>query len=340
VSDLVTVAIPVRDGATMLEQTLGAVNAQRLAPGLSLELIVCDSGSRDGSVAIARGHGADVIEIPAESFSHGETRNLLMRQAQGEHVAFLTQDAVPADELWLATLLGGFALAEDVGLAFGPYLPRADASPMVARELTEWFRSFSPDASPRIDRLDASDRDAPVCALLGPRGFFTDANGCVARSAWESVPFRRVAYAEDHALAHDMLRFGLAKAYVPKAAVIHSHEYSEWDWLRRSFDESRALREVYGFAPSMNIRTLALQVWGLVGADRRWDRRTSPHRPAPWLLVRSLRHHALRTAGALFGARADRLPEAVVRRLSLEAHGDGKQTGLAPSSTTSGRFRL
>ena len=62
-------------------------------------------------------------------------------------------------------------------------------------------------------------------------------------SVWEQVPFRDVAYAEDHLLAQDMLRAGFAKVYMPDAAVVHSHEYSAWQWLRRSFDESRAIAE-------------------------------------------------------------------------------------------------
>ena len=99
----------------------------------TVEVLVCDSGSSDDSVAVARSLGARVIEIPAGSFSHGATRNLLMEQARAPYVAFLTQDAVPAGDRWLATLLEGFARATNVGLVFGPYLPAPGASPMVAR---------------------------------------------------------------------------------------------------------------------------------------------------------------------------------------------------------------
>lgn len=304
----------------MLDQTLAMVRAQRLSTGASLELLVCDSGSTDGSVGLARGHGAEVIEIEPEAFSHGATRNLLMERAQGEHVAFLTQDALPADERWLSRLLEGFELADDVTLVFGPYVPRPDASPFVARELVQWFRSFSPDRQPRIDRLSAEDRELPSRALLGPRGFFTDANGCVSKAAWRSVPFRPVSYAEDHLLAHDMLRAGFAKVYLPDAAVIHSHEYSGWDWLRRSFDESRAMNEVYGFSEPGELRRAALAVWGLVGADWRWARsRPAGDRvPSAALIGSSFEHHLLRAAGTMLGTRARRLPDPVVRRLSLE----------------------
>jgi hypothetical protein len=47
-------------------------------------------------------------------------------------------------------------------------------------------------------------------------------------------------------LAIDMLRAGYAKAFVPRAAVVHSHAYTPAQQLRRSFDERRSLREVYG----------------------------------------------------------------------------------------------
>ncbi len=313
----VTVAIPVRDAGDRFEETLAAVDSQQLEGPASVQLLVCDSGSRDGSVAVARSWGAELIEINPAEFSHGGTRNLLMERADGEQVAFLTQDAVPVDERWLERLLSGFALADDVALAFGPYMPRGDATPIVARELTEWFRALSPDGSPQIDRLSDDERGVPAKALLGRRGFFTDANGCVARAAWETVSFRRVPYAEDHVLAHDMLRAGFAKTYVPGAAVIHSHDYSSSEWLRRSFDEARAMHDVYGFDEPGEWRRALQGVWGLVGADLRW----ALERPSGSTLAvvgRSLQLHAARAAGTMLGTRAQRLPGAVVRRLSLE----------------------
>ncbi len=317
---LTTVAIPTLDAGPAFEQTLDAVNRQRVDG--PIELLVCDSGSSDGTVALARRHGAAVIESVRESFSHGGTRNLLMEHAHGEHVAFLTQDAVPADEHWLSSLLSGFVLAPEVGLTFGPYRPRADATPSVARELIEWFASFSAGEAPRIDVLDRSQRSAPSGDFLGHRGFFTDANGCVSRSAWQRVPFREIAYAEDHLLAQDMLRAGLAKVYIPAAAVIHSHDYSAREWLRRSFDEARAMHEIYGWPLPLGPRATALAVWGGVGADLRWSRRQPMVRAGAsaslGLLAHSTAHHAAGALGTALGVRAPRMPPALVRRLSLE----------------------
>jgi GT2 family glycosyltransferase len=234
----VSVAIPVRDGGALLADVLATLSAQTVAH----ELIVCDSGSIDGSVEVARSYGARVLEIEPQSFTHGGTRNLLVGAAGGTHVALLTQDAEPAREDWLERLLQGFELAGDVGIVYGPYRPRPHAAAPVRLELERLFRSLSPDRLPRLDRLPADDRALPAVSLLGARGFFTDVNACISREAWSRVPFRDVPYAEDRVLAIDMLRAGYAKAFVPDAAVVHSHDYTAGEELRRCFDEWRGLR--------------------------------------------------------------------------------------------------
>ena len=103
---VVTVAIPVLNGARYLAEVLAAVRAQKVER--VIEILVVDSGSTDGSLEIARLSGARVVEIPKEEFSHGGTRNRMMKLARGDHIAFLTQDATPADDRWLASLLEGF----------------------------------------------------------------------------------------------------------------------------------------------------------------------------------------------------------------------------------------
>ncbi len=298
----VSVAIPVRDGGPLLERTLVALGGQTVEH----ELVVCDSGSRDDSVQLAREHGARVVEIAPADFNHGATRNLLMEQTRGAHVALLTQDAEPAHERWLAELLGGFALTEDVGIVYGPYLSRPDAPPAVARELQAWFASLAPDGVPRVERLEERERALPARELVrqndwewvGRRGFFTDANACLAREAWERAPFRAVPYAEDRVLALDVLRAGYAKAYVPAAGVVHSHAYTPTQELRRAFDEWRGLLEVYG-----------------------WRRPADPRHLVRELRGAPSRQNVLRLTGAVLGSRADRLPPGLRRRLSLEGRG-------------------
>jgi GT2 family glycosyltransferase len=318
----VTVAIPVRDGGELFARTLAALARQTVEH----ELLVCDSGSSDGSLARAREQGARVIEIPPREFSHGGTRNLLLQEAGGDHVALLTQDAEPADEQWLERLLAGFQLAQDVSIVYGSYVPRPGAAPAVRWELEQWFSSLSLDGVPRVERLGAEERALPVLELLGARGFFTDANACIARAAWSAVPFRDVPYAEDRVLAIDMLRAGYAKAFAPDAGVLHSHDYAAGEQLRRCFDEWRGLREVYGWREPASPAHVAGQLRGALGQARREALREgmSPAQRRATLAAVG-RHHVLRLTGALLGSRADRLPPAVRRRLSLEG-----RAGFAP----------
>jgi len=312
----VTVAIPVRDGGVLLQGTLRALAGQTVEH----ELLVCDSGSRDGSAQAAREAGARVLELPPARFSHGGTRNLLMERASGARVAFLTQDSEPADERWLERLLGGLELAPDVGLAYGPYRPRPGAPAAVRIELERWFASLSPDGRPRVERLGEHERSTlPVLELVGRRGFFTDANACVSREAWQRVPFRDVAYAEDRVLAIDMLRAGYAKAYVPDAAALHSHQYTACQQLRRAFDEARGLREVYGWREPSSPAELVRRIRGELGGART-ELASEGLAPRERLaaLVSVGAHHLIRLAGSLLGSHAGRLPPAARRRLSLE----------------------
>jgi rhamnosyltransferase len=125
--------------------------------------------------------------------------------------------------------------------------------------------------------------------------------------------------AEDRVLAIDMLRHGYAKAFLPGAPVLHSHEYAPRDQLRRSFDEWRGLREVYGWREPAAPTHLLRQLRGELSRTRAEliGQGVSPGRRRATLAAVG-RHHLLSRAGALLGSRADRLPAQARRRLSLE----------------------
>jgi rhamnosyltransferase len=309
----VSVAIPVLDGGSRFQDVLYALAAQ---DGASPELVVCDSGSTDGSDRVAAAAGARVVRIDRREFGHGRTRNLLMRETTGEVVVFLTQDAVPADGRWLRTLVSAFDLADDVGLACGPYLPLPGASVATARELIEMFAGMTgPAGLPVVFR----QADVPAPLRPSPATFHTDANGALLRAAWEEVPFRDVAYAEDQLLAIDLLRAGFARAFVPGAAVRHSHDYPFGEHFRRLFDEFRALHEVYGLRSSAAPRALLGGIRRQTAQDRAWARAHGASRGATdRATLASFVHHTERAAASVAGTRADRLPPAVRRRCSRD----------------------
>jgi hypothetical protein len=101
--------------------------------------------------------------------------------------------------------------------------------------------------------------------------------------------------------------------------VLHSHDYSTGEQLRRSFDEWRGLREIYGWREPACPVHLVRQLRGELGqAGRELTLAgASPGRRRATLVAVS-RHHVARLAGAVLGSRADRLPAVARRRLSLE----------------------
>src|ERR671929_64122 len=161
-----TVAIPVLNGARYLREVLAAVRAQRV--DREVELLIVDSGSTDGSLEIAEEHEARIHRIARSEFSHGGTRNRMMQLAQGEIVVFLTQDATPAHDGWLAAVQEGFAQADDVALVFGPHDPRPDASHMIKCEMERHFATWGAGG-----RARSSARAPTAC-----RG------RCAARCRW------------------------------------------------------------------------------------------------------------------------------------------------------------
>jgi glycosyltransferase involved in cell wall biosynthesis len=88
---LVSVIIPVYNGALYLREALASIFAQDYRP---FEVIVVDDGSTDESAAIAQSF--DAVQYHAQSHRGiAAARNYALTFAQGEYVAFLDQD-----DLW------------------------------------------------------------------------------------------------------------------------------------------------------------------------------------------------------------------------------------------------
>jgi O-antigen biosynthesis protein len=301
----ISVVVPVKDGARFLPELLAAVQAQA-GNAASFEVLVIDSGSVDDSVELARAGGARVMEIEPASFGHGRTRNLGAESTSGELVVFLTQDATPLPG-WLAGLQRGFDLAGDVGAVYGPHRARPETSPMIARELEGFFATHEqPGGGAMVQRE-------------GDLTFLSNVNAAYRRDCWEALRFADVPYSEDQGFARAMLAAGWAKAYVPEAAVLHAHDYSPTQFMRRYFDEYRGLRSALGHVETFGVRSTVRDVRALVAADRVWmaEQGVTKAEVRCWT-GRATVHHTGRKVFSAMGSRAHALPAPLQRRLSLE----------------------
>lgn len=221
-----------------LERSLPVLFTQTSVP--PWELIVLDSGSTDGSDRFVakyadRYPNVRLVRVPPEEFHHARTRSQGLDLARGEVAVFLAGDALPAGDNWLASLLAPLEQDEKLAGVYGRQIPRENADTF-NRLRNEW--NFP-------DKALVKDRDTPRNLSGKERAFFSTANCCVHLGRVGQVRFdESLPVNEDVGLSWKLLHEGWKLAYSPKAAVIHSHNRSPLEILRRYFDNAVTYRQI------------------------------------------------------------------------------------------------
>ena len=239
---LVSIVIPTRNGAATLPPLLDAIRRQRVDFGI--EVVAVDSTSTDGTRGLLDTGADRVVSVKPDEFDHGLTRNLGLEHARGELVVLIVQDAEPANEQWLASLVAPLRNDPTIAASFARQIPRADAGALTRHYHSRWLAA---SASPRVVSMNgpaAFDALAPIEQF--DACIFDNVCSCVRRSVWARLPFRRSPIAEDLAWARDVLRSGGRLAFVPAAVVVHSHERPARYELARTYVLHRRLFELFG----------------------------------------------------------------------------------------------
>jgi len=231
----ISIVVPTFNGAATLPALLESVSRQRV--DRPFEVVAVDSGSTDGSVQLLQKAGVRLLSIPAGTFNHGLTRNLAIEGSAGELIVLIVQDAVPASDTWLAALTRPFA--EDPCLAgtFARQLARPDAGPLTREYLARWTASSNRPRTSALAGPAELDAMSPTARL--DRCTFDNVCSCIRRAIWQQHPFRETPIGEDIEWAREVLLSGYRLAYVPEAAVVHSHERS----ASYEFARTRVLHE-------------------------------------------------------------------------------------------------
>jgi rhamnosyltransferase len=270
----VSVVIRAKDEDPAIGRCLDLLHAQELS-GRELELIVVDSGSRDGTVALARGRGARVIEIPAASFTFGGALNTGCAAARGEIIVALSAHAYVHERDWLARLLATFD------------------DPRVACACGQLYR---PDGGPLTEPLV---QDLALSERL-PFWGYSNAAGGFRAELWRRHPFDdRMPGTEDQAWARHWMREGYVVYVDPALWVDHDHSK---DPLPSMFRRARREREGYEMfldLPPVTLRSLLGEWWSDQASYRSSWRARLSHRRAARLLgayAGSRRAHSNRRA--------------------------------------------
>jgi rhamnosyltransferase len=207
---------------------------------LAYEIIVIDSGSRDGSVEfIKRMSKIDdrlsLYEIPSEEFHHARTRNLGISLSRSDIVVCLNGDAIPCDEHWLNNIVlpvinGG---PERIAASYGKQIPRNDV------DICNYCRmTFNYHNNNKIKDIHTNLSKSELY-------FFSSVNCCINTKMISPPVFNeKFPVYEDVTLSYKIISNGMRIAYCPDAAVIHSHNFTYYDILRRYFDAGSVWKRI------------------------------------------------------------------------------------------------
>src|SRR3712207_1726469 len=296
----VSVVIPVKDGGADLYRCLDRIRAQRLDQ--ELEIVVVDSGSRDGSVEVARSFGARVHGIRPEDFNHGATRNLGVSLASGRYLVFTSQDAEPQGEDWLSSLVEPLREDESIAGVYGRQVPHANAKPP-----ERFFLEFLYGPNRKVQQASSPGELSMQTTL------FSNANSVIRRDVLERFPFAAdIIMSEDQEWSQRVLLAGYTIRYEPRAVVRHSHPYTLRAAFRRFFDSGVSADRSYlaGARPSQVV--LYREAARYVREEVRWLVR---HGHARWLPYAAV-YELAKFLGLQLGAWHPALPRRLKRRFS------------------------
>ncbi len=209
----VSVVIPTYNAEAYISPLLTQLEKQTVQP---CEILIIDSSSEDGTLAAMKEHhNIRTITIQRSAYNHGGTRDLGVKQTNGDLILFMTQDAVPADNDLIKKLISLFPNHSEIAVAYARQIPRKDSSP---RE--KLIRAYNYPEHSAVH----SENDIP---RLGIKTFFCS-NVCAVyrRDLYERLGgFEKDLLSnEDMMYAAKAIRNGYQVAYAAEACVIHSHD--------------------------------------------------------------------------------------------------------------------
>lgn len=296
-----SVIIPTYNAGAQFENVLKAT-VEQVTPW-PFEILVIDSGSTDETLEIIEKFpNVKLHQINSKDFSHGGTRNLGVELTSGEFIAFLTHDALPADERWLYKLVTSLEQCPDAAGVFGKHLAYPEASPFTKRDLEQHFENF--EKYPLVlnrdtDKRKYANNNQGWRQLLH---FYSDNNSCMRRSVWEKLPYRSIKFGEDQVWADDIIQAGYSKVYSPRARVFHSHDFSPKETFDRAKTEAAFFKHFFGYLLLEDAADFEAGLKSLNKTDTIW---AEDNNISPDALAERLKDNEARLKGYLAGAEVD-----------------------------------
>lgn len=231
-SPAVSVVIRTLNEAQFLDRLLESVLSQTI-DRRSIEVVVVDSGSTDGTIEIAREYACNLLHISKDDFSFGRSLNVGCEAARGDVIVIVSGHCVPSDSEWLANLVRPIT-SDQAEYVYGRQLSGPESQFSEGQIFSKYFP----------ERIDVAQG-----------GYFcNNANSAIKKTTWQKLKFDEdLTGLEDMELAQRLTAQGGYVMYVPEAKVFHLHDES-WAQVQRRFErEAVALQKIM---PHMHLNRL------------------------------------------------------------------------------------
>lgn len=220
----ISIIIPTRNAEGYIKKLIDKLSIQTVKP---LEIIIIDTASKDRTKNICESYDlVKFIQINDGEFDHGGTRNRAAREASGDILIFMTQDALPENELFIEELIKPLG-ENNIVASYGRQVAREEAGP-----LEVFARNFNYPDKDIIKTKEDIDK-------LGVKTFFLS-NVCSAfikDEFWKVNGFpEKTIMNEDMIISSKLIFSNKRVFYASKARVIHSHQYTYMQQFKRNFD--------------------------------------------------------------------------------------------------------
>lgn len=189
-----------------------------------VEIIVVDSGSTDGTLAIARRYPTRILSIKPEDFSFGHSLNAGCRAAKGEFIVIASGHVYPVYRDWLELLLKPLEDPQ-IALVYGKQRGGKTTPFSEHQVFAKWY----------ADRSNFK-QDHPFC---------NNANAAIRRKLWKQLPYNEeLTGLEDIDWAKRAMKSGYTITYVADAEVVHVHNETSLQTYNRYRREAIALKRI------------------------------------------------------------------------------------------------
>lgn len=235
---MVSVIIPTYNAGRQFDTLLQRLQTQKKIR--SVEIVVIDSGSTDETQSLCAQHGVRFVPIPHERFSHSYARNKGALLSKGDLLLFMTQDALPLDELWMYHLAQPILSGDAAAVSCIEKCPEGTDLYYAAASRNHIFYQGVQEKS-RFSRLDPADSAND----LRSKSSLNDVTSMIRADVFKRFLYR-FSYAEDLDMGLRLLKAGYTIGLINTTASVHGHNRPAGYYIKRGFVEAKGVGKICG----------------------------------------------------------------------------------------------